>query len=294
MAMRLHERLCYELSHSFYSLDEPPLYKIDVVGSFASTWWRPGVCLLRLALFVWSLQVFHEDLATYPPHNLYIYMGYLTHWGFLLTICYLFCSLLCSLLLRPSDSGGSEYAPEALNDFKHGRLVKNTWALFSLVAPLEICICFLFWSAVTTGGPVTYVSLMEHGVFAIVVLLDGLVVGRIPVRFPQVVLLWTVCFCYLVWTLVDAFYVENGEWGPAYSDDALYPVLNWKQQSRLASIVSSFCLIVLTPGVFWFVWLLSLLSRSGADGLRRHLLVDQGRASTIETDYKQMEHAVLV
>jgi hypothetical protein len=288
-SIAFRDRVLHEVSQPFFSLEEPLDHiKVDVFTAFATPWrWTTGC--FRLVMLAWSLQVLYFDISHYPPHNLFIYMGYLTHWGFLLTIAYLLCSFLCFLALSSAETQGQTF--ETLDGSKIGRLVKITWALFSIAAPLQICICFLYWTAVSSGGPVSYVSVMEHGVFAIVVLVDGLLVGHIPVRLPHAVFVWMICLCYLIWTLIDAYCnIGNGEWGPAYSDDALYPVLNWKQQSRLASYVSAFCLIILAPGVFCFVWLLSLLSRSRG----RHLLVDATQAPHFENDYKRMDPAVYV
>ena len=70
--------------------------------------------LLRLLMLLWSLQVLAYDLSWYPPHNLYIYMGYLTHWGHLLSIGYLTASFVLSivsaLMVRRSASSSSSTA----------------------------------------------------------------------------------------------------------------------------------------------------------------------------------------
>lgn len=276
----LCQRFRYELTQSHFSFDEPtPNVKIDAVASFAPA----KSLIIRLSLLLWSVQVIYEDVTTYPPHNLYLYMAYLTHWGFLLTICYLFCSVLCSSLLR--NRGNPLDTPTFL--------VKLTWVLFSVVAPLEICICFLYWTAVANGGPVTYVSVMEHGVFALIVLCDGFILGRVPVRISHVIYFWLTCQFYLVWTLIDAYFdIGNGEWGPAYHDDALYPVVNWKNEAQLATRVSTFCLVVLAPCIYWVVWLLSLVSATGFHGSRRRMrLSDENEHTEI---YRRMDQAVLV
>ena len=103
---------------------------------------------------------------------------------------------------------------------------------------------------------------MEHGIIGIVVLIDGVFVGSIPVRAKQYVCLLAVCISYLLWSLVNYILkLGNGEWGPAYDDDALYPVLNWSWESRrVAAIVSSVAILVLCPFLFWVVWMLSIAS----------------------------------
>lgn len=223
---------------------------IDVARSFAPHRWA---ILFRFFFLAWSLQVLYTDVSHYPPHNLYIYMGYLTHWGHLLSNLYLLCSFLCSII--PS----AVQQPTAENE-RPGRLVRTTWGLYSLVAPLEIAITLLYWSgAPFISGHGCYVSVMEHGGIATLVLIDGLLVGLVPVRAKHVVLLVTVSVLYLAWSVIDAVLeIGNGEWGPAYEDDALYPVLNWNDDQRGATIVSAFVICILSPCLFYGCWLLSL------------------------------------
>ena len=232
------------------------------------------------------------DLYWYPPHNLYIYMGYLTHWGHLLSICYLGASLACAVTLPARTEPSQEATATATKIMPIAtptRLVRATWALYSLAAPLEVAICLLYWSAVAAPGPsaFAYASVMEHGGVAALVLLDGNLVGRVPIRVKQMVFLMLVCFCYLVWSAIDAALgIGNGEWGPAYTDDALYPVLNWNSDRETAATVSAVAICLVAPGCFGACWCLSLLSRNGkhrrcgwcccaglsCDGSRRPLL----------------------
>lgn len=273
------ERFCWELrpSYPLFSVDEPttktemsttttdgenegaaphqpndeePL-QIDVAAAFAP----PRAWFFRIIFTVWSFHVLYTDLSAYPPHNLYIYMGYLTHWGHMLSNFYFICSLLCSIcmIVRPSVLQQPEKGTAT-----PGRLVRITWGLYSCVAPLGIAITMLYWSAVSTDHP-TYVSVMEHGGIAVMVLIDGLLVGVVPVRAKQIFFLMIVCATYLAWSIVDAVLeIGNGEWGPAYEDDALYPVLNWNNDRKGATIVSAFVICVLAPCLFYGCWLLSL------------------------------------
>jgi len=202
-------RARWELRRSLplFFLDEPSTVgisrRIDVAASFAP--YRP-CCLtfwIRSLLLLWAVQVLALDVSTYPPHNLYIYMGYLTHWGHVLSICYFTASLLCILV------------PHSTRQPKEGEqpslLVRTTWGLYGVVAPLELAITLLYWSAVASG-PVTYVSVMEHGVLAMLVLMDGLIVGLVPVRAKHVLFLLVVCIAYAVWSILDtALDIGNGK-----------------------------------------------------------------------------------
>ena len=102
---------------------------------------------------------------------------------------------------------------------------------------------------------------MEHGGVCLLVLMDGLCVGSVPLRAKQFVYLLSVCVAYLLWSMVNfALDLGNGEW-PEYDDDALYPVLHWGMESRRASaMISGFAILVLCPVLYWMVWMLSLAS----------------------------------
>lgn len=269
MGSSIWKRFLFELrpSYPLFSLEEAactedlngskPRRYIDVKQSFAPHWMAIS---FRLFFLAWSLQVLYTDVSTYPPHNLYIYMGYLTHWGHFLSNLYFLCSFLCTIIpwAVRQPTGDMRMRP--------GRLVRTTWGLYSCVAPLEIAITLLYWSGTTfISGHGTYVSAMEHGGIALLILIDGLLVGIVPVRAKHLFYLVVVSFCYLSWSVFDAFLeIGNGEWGPAYEDDALYPVLNWNQDRKGATIVSAFVICVLSPGLFFGCWALSLLKSKGS------------------------------
>ena len=221
----------------------------------------------RLVFVAISLHVMYIDITRYPPHNLVVYMFFLTHWGHILNITYLLCSLVCSMIFVGSSDNG---IPVIIEEDEHNKalpkLIKIAWLLYSTTAPLSLAICMLYWIGIAPSqlpqDSLNYVCIMEHGIIGIIVLIDGIVVGTIPVRAKQYVCLLAVCISYLLWSLVNYILkLGNGDWGPAYDDDALYPVLNWSWESRrVAAIVSSFATIVLCPVLFWVVWMLSLSS----------------------------------
>jgi hypothetical protein len=293
------ERLQWELRPSFplFSIDEPSGAKIDVAASFGARRTHNGSCstmfsiiTVRLVFFVWSVQVLYEDVSHYPPHNLYIYMGYLTHWGHVLTILYFTSSFLCAILILPPVSTGQpassplspdEYSqsvspqpqPPSQPQPQPHILVRVTWGLYSTVAPLEVAITLLYWASggVNDNGPVTYISVMEHGGLAVLVWLDGLVlVSVVPVRAKHIWFLLTVCVLYLTWSVIDVVAgIGGGEWGPADTDDALYPVLRWGSETRAAALLSAFTICVLAPGLFMACWLLSLASLAASNNSSR-------------------------
>jgi len=273
-------RLCWELrtAPGLFSLQEPNGRTLDMeacflVGRDGKSREVFGWLLLRLWMMLWSWQVLAYDLYWYPPHNLYIYMGYLTHWGHLLSIGYLtasfFLSVRSTLVVRRQAASTKHDSSTGTTAFqttptptKTTRLIYTIWGLYSLAAPLELSICLLYWAAVAGTGPsaFSYVSVCEHGGIALAVLLDGVTRG-IPVRVPQVAYLLGLCGLYLVWTVVDAVLgIGNGEWGPAYDDDALYPILNWNSNRETAMTASAVAICLVAPGSFFVCWLLGLVA----------------------------------
>jgi len=231
------------------------------------------VFYIRLVFVAISFHVLYIDITLYPLHNLWVYLFFLTHWGHLFNMTYLFCSMLCCANEIPVVIEGSERNKAIPN------LIQITWLLYSTTAPLSLAICILYWIGIAPSqspqDSLNYVCIMEHGIIGIIVLIDGVLVGTIPVRAKHYVCLLAVCISYLLWSLVNYILkLGNGDWGPTYDDDALYPVLNWGWESRrVAAIVSSSATIVLCPVLFWFVWMLSLSSfdsdGSGTEDINR-------------------------
>lgn len=323
------KRLQWELRPSFslFSIDEPSGAQIDVAASFGAFTHNASylkifsIFIVRLVFFVWSVQVLYEDVSHYPPHNLYIYMGYLTHWGHVLTILYFICSFLCAIMppvTRQPVQLSSQLNQPSQSSPQPNVLVRATWGLYSTVAPLEVAITLLYWASggVNDNGPVTYISLMEHGGLAVLVWLDGLIVSVVPVRAKHVWFLLTVCTLYVLWSVVDVLAgIGGGEWGPADTDDALYPVLRWGSETRAAALLSAFTICILAPGLFLGCWMLSLASLANTNsqveeaasqrggccccgcvlfhGLRRKLYRNESDGSDEAFDYNGMGKAVM-
>jgi hypothetical protein len=168
-------------------------------------------------------------------------------------------------------------APQSQSSPQPHVLVRTTWGLYSTVAPLEVAITLLYWTSggVNDNGPVTYISVMEHGGLALLVWMDGLIVSVVPVRAKHIWFLLTVCSLYLIWSVVDVVAgIGGGEWGPIDTDDALYPVLRWGSETRAAALLSAFTICVLAPGLFLGCWMLSLASlannKSREEGATSH------------------------
>jgi hypothetical protein len=165
-----------------------------------------------------------------------------------------FCAPLFPVLYNSQNPNRQQ------QQYRRPVLVCLTWGLYSTVTPLEIAITCLYWSFVSAFGPINYVSIMEHGGIALLILLDGNWVGIVPVRAKHLVFLTFLCILYCAWSILDSVLgIGNGDWGPAYGDDdALYPVLNWNSRRELATIVSALAICVVAPGIFVGCYWLSL------------------------------------
>lgn len=229
-----------------------------------------GTFHVRSVFLAISMHVLYFDVTHYPPHNLWVYMFYLTHWGHCINIWYLFCSWVCCLgsaqyTRSEGEQAGSSASPYSDRAKKLPRLMKHTWTMYATAAPLSMAITLLYWAAIApvAYGPETfgYVSIMEHGGISLLVLFDGLCIGSVPLRAKQFIYLLSVCVAYLFWSMVNfGLKLGNGDW-PDYDDDALYPVLQWGMESRrISAMISGFVIVMICPVLYWTIWMSSLAS----------------------------------
>ena len=228
-----------------------------------------GTFYVRTFFLAISTHVLYFDVTHYPPHNLWVYMFYLTHWGHCINIWYLFCSWVCCLgyAQHCDDALEEKETSSPYNDRakKLPRMIKHTWSMYATAAPLSLAITLLYWTAIApvAYGPETfgYVSMMEHGGVGLLVLFDGLCIGSVPLRAKQFIYLLSVCVAYLFWSMVNfGLKLGNGDW-PDYDDDALYPVLHWGMESRrISAMISGFVIVMICPVLYWIIWMSSLAS----------------------------------
>jgi len=201
---------------------------------------------------------------TYPS----FWLAYLTHWGFTFTTAYFIMSVLSAVYLAmqpPANSGVLEGGI--------GLFLKITWALFAIAVPGEIVITILFW-VLEFDGTYDYVSIMVHGVGMVLIMIDGFVLSRIPLRMKQFILFETFSVLYLLWNAIHSFsgignpYADDG----TQNDDAIYASLAWKTDTTGAATLSVGVLFVANPVIFLFCRVLSRL-------LPRRLYEEEGQQS---------------
>jgi len=251
-------RLRHEITSPLFGISEPEGKHIDIARTFAP---RPLYLswLLRLSFLVISLESLFQTLKGTPQWKRWFFMAYLTHWGLVVAIVYQVAAVAC-LMFRNRVL----YQPH--RGEKCSRLVRLTWGLFSLAAPVELIICILYWGLdYVPGKSVNLLLVMNHGGIALLLLVDGFILSSYPLQLKQGIFTIMFCVAYLIWTVVFA---ETDIPNPNVpeNDDYIYHVLEWNANIRGAEIVSSLCAFVLPPTVFAMFWIISLF--------RRHLYVE--------------------
>ncbi|KAL7462605.1 hypothetical protein ACHAXS_002985 [Conticribra weissflogii] len=245
---------CSSLRHELYSpmfdtvepisiKNKTGLQILDIVATFSP---RPRwfYILAKSFLAAWAIGIMYASITTYE--NPSFWLAYLTNQGWVLTSAYFSCSLLSALYLAKRGK---------MDDLKGcgGMLVKSTWSLFAIALPAEIVIAILFW-VLEFKGNLTYISVMTHGGGIFLLIFDGFIFSRIPLRMKQFTLFETFSSLYISWNIVHAF---SGIGNPntvegVDDDDAIYGSMNWKEKPIFAGIVAALTLLVLNPIVFLF------------------------------------------
>ena len=124
----------------------------------------------------------------------------------------------------------------------------------AIAVPTEVSITILFWALEFdyAEDTVEYVSVMVHGGGMVLIIVDGFLLNRLPLRAKQFVLCELFSFVYLVWTLVHGLsglgnpYAEDG----TQSDDAIYATLAWKNKPVPSLVLAAGILLVVNPLIF--------------------------------------------
>jgi len=254
-----------EWSSPFFSLEESYDKTIDVQASFVPD----PICrtaLIRTILFVFT---FASTASSFiQTEDRVVWFGYLTHISAMLTILYFALMMICSFnpSLIPQPEAGS--SPNFL--------IRFVWVMYSLSTVYEICLSLIYWPLVYDGTTLKYHRVVLHGVFIPLLLFDGCILGKIPVRIKHVLFTVLVGLIYIIWTIIHSLTdigvsVEDRLDGDG---DPLYNVLNWQDSPKTAAIVSFVAFFVLMPFFFWVVWMISLYSTCCKfDGSGRKVIV---------------------
>ena len=252
-------RVSAELRHPPYAAHEPSASSSDhtVLLHGPNTFGPrgPWMLVLKTGLMVWSASAFVEGLLGTPADFRLFYFAYLTHWTLMVALLYLVTSWFHTLqttLLTPNNTTNTSVTV----------FHKLTWALFSVAAPGEIVVALGYWGLEWDGSAsgFFYRNFMIHGVIVGIVLVDGLVINRIPVRITHYAVLVVYLSAYLAWTLVFELTDMDNPWAEATddSDDRLYSALAWKDDPWATSLAAAQLLFVIVPLAFFVVYAISL------------------------------------
>lgn len=110
----------------------------------------------------------------------------------------------------------------------------------------------ILWWGLVFDGTATYVGMMNHGGFTVLVAIDGLLLNRIPLRMKQMAFIEMLAVLYVLWMVIHAF---SGIGNPIEDDDTIiYESVAWKKDPVQATVVSVLAVFVLSPLCFAIPW----------------------------------------
>mmetsp|Transcript_32507 Transcript_32507/g.78903 ORF Transcript_32507/g.78903 Transcript_32507/m.78903 type:complete len:291 (+) Transcript_32507:193-1065(+) len=267
-------RFCSEFNRPMFSIDERPHGKLDLKETFQmGKELRSAVGTFKFVSLLTTLASLAHVWAVHPvPMFL---LAYLTIWGAFFSICYLLGSLLLTIC-----------SPSSLANTQPNRLVKFTWMLYSVSSTLECFTTVLYWAGRPADmGPITLGDVTMHCVVLAILLVQGFLVDRIPLRLKHTGPTILVSLFYTAWlVLQNVVFQYNPE--DDDDDDAIYDAIRWREDTILALILS---LVALVSLLFFAIllWALSLPGRrySSDDGLEEDKPDETGSTEVFDEQY---------
>ena len=241
--------------------------KIHVQRSFApDTWFAFGFKLLAASLVTIAFTISWVESTDTD-----FYLAYLSSWSMLVTVAALWTSWINTILASKTAQ-----PPETV-----GFRIRLAWTLFTIALHSEIVVTILYWAYVYDAQveTVDFLDIVLHGGAVPLLFLDGLLVNRVPLRWPHwwgVVLPYDLL--YLLWTVLHAVLnVGNPNTTSPDEDDALYSVVNWNEDWTGSLAYSLVLIFVVGPVLFALLWFLSVYSICGND---RRFYIDNAHSSS--------------
>lgn len=215
---------------------------LDIVQTFSP---RPRILHIGIKFFLaaWIVSILASSIRKKDHPS--FWLAYLTHWGFLATTAYSLMSVLVAIYLAVRPPANTDKLEGGT-----GLLIKTTWALFALAFPVEVMITILYWVLEYDGDGVEYVSFMVHGGGMVIIVFDGFVLSRIPLRMKQFILSEVFAVLYILWSAIHAYSGMGNPDADEGNDDALYATLAWKNNTAGAAALSAGLLCVANPVSF--------------------------------------------
>ena len=236
-----------------FGLTDPNGKTLDLERSFGmSNDGRFVRLLLKFCFWAWCVKALVKQwvISTHP----HWFIAYLTQWTLLLTCIYMACSLYLSTITNTDN----KKTLQGLKNYQW-QLVKITWGLFSIVSCAGGGVVLMYWLAIydyTSGAP-EYYSVMSHGVAFLLVLIDGFVLNKIPLRLKHYLFTVSYGLLFVGWSLIAAYAnIDNPDTSSEDNTEALYSILDWINSPVSATISSvgvNFVVLPLYAIIFWGV-----------------------------------------
>lgn len=246
---------------------------------------RIGSVLVSLAALIEGVIIFGKDR--------WIFMGFLTNWTLVYTLCFyqlpvLLFSLKPELTVKNNNTDDNDNSNNNNKSTAHAEtteiihyqpsfLTKVTWASYSVASVSQITVTLVYWILLYSPEhtKMDYYDMTSHGFMCLLILIDGLIISVVPVRFKHIIFIFVYSICYNVWAILHAILgigTSRDEEGKS-NKSPLYDFLDFQNDPKGASIMTLGVILVVLPLVFLFVYCCSLFSitknKCCFDGSRR-------------------------
>jgi hypothetical protein len=267
-------RFCGDFKMPFFQLEETNGRTLDLERSFASE--PRSLLVIAGKSILWGLTMYTLVRSTLISNYPSFWLAYLTNWSLLYAVFYMTLSFILSFGVNPRW------------------LMKCAWLSFSVAAVHQIMVTLLFWilDYEPEKNPLNEVVFLVHGGVMVIVLFDGLVVNRVPVRLKHAIVTMALALLYLTWSILhNTVYQYNPRTANDINtdDDAIYAVLSWKKEPLSATIVAVVVVFVCVPIFHVIIWALSLISRRYEESVQLDSNEKSADLSLIDRDDEELE-----
>lgn len=252
-------RFCHEFCQHPFTLLEVNGYVIDVQRTFAAkpSWF---VVLAKAAITGVTMDVFVRDLLNYTGTPSF-WLAYYANWATILTLMYLYMSLFNSLCCCGTNSTTPQ--PTAYEN-RASCGIAFTWCMWVLALSYQFLNFFSYWSLVfytledlnSLVDAVSYFTVMKSfGVFALLIV-EGQVLNRIPMRWAHLTIAELGFLSYLIWSLI---HFASGMGNPDVTEgtegsDSIYVFLNWDDAHLNETAAGCGITMMIVLPAIWFVF----------------------------------------
>jgi hypothetical protein len=235
--------------------------ELDIVASFAPSSivalsWKCFFCGFCVFTLVYS---FVDD----RPHAEFT-LAHVTNWALVATSLYSIASVMNSVIFRVGSTCAPQPAAQLVNTrTTPGFCIRLEWVLFELAVHMEAMVTLLFWTLLFDPDiHIRFLPITTHGGLLALVLVDGFLVNRIPLRWMHYFgFILPIEMLYSVWTYIHYAAKIGNPWenDTDGNDDAIYPeVIRWDDDGWEKALAYSVGLVlVVGPLFFGLLWCIS-------------------------------------